>query len=40
MDEFWKLGAYDKWQLFNLNAVPLHLHVMTLSDIADAQEVE
>jgi hypothetical protein len=37
MDEFRRLGLYNNWQLFNLNAVQLHLQVTTLSDIADAQ---
>jgi hypothetical protein len=37
MDEFRRLGLYNNRQLFDLNAVRLHLQVMTLSDIADAQ---
>jgi hypothetical protein len=37
MDEFRRLGLYNNQQLFDLNAVRLHLQVTTLSDIADAQ---
>jgi hypothetical protein len=37
MDEFRRLGLYNNRQLFDLNAVRLHLQVTTLSDIADAQ---
>jgi hypothetical protein len=37
MDEFRRLGLYNNRQLFDLNAVRMHLQVTTLSDIADAQ---
>ncbi len=37
MDEIQKLGIYNNSQLFDLNAVWMHLKVMTLSDIVDAQ---
>jgi hypothetical protein len=36
MDEVRKLGLYNDKQLFDINAVRMHLQVMTLSDIADA----
>jgi len=37
MDEIRKLGIYDNRQLFNINAVRMHLKVTTLSDVVDAQ---
>jgi hypothetical protein len=36
MDEVRKLGLYNDKQLFDINAVQMHLQVTTLSDIADA----
>ncbi len=37
MDKFWKVGIYDDHQLFDINVIHMHLKVMTLSDIVDAQ---
>jgi hypothetical protein len=36
MDVVRKLEMYNHKQLFNINAVQMHLQIMTLSDIADA----
>jgi hypothetical protein len=36
MDAVRKLGLYNDKQLFDINAVRMHLQVMMLSDIADA----
>jgi hypothetical protein len=37
MDKIRKLGIYDNRQLFDINAVRLHLKVTTLSDVVTAQ---
>jgi hypothetical protein len=37
MDEIRKLGIYNNCQLFDINAVPMHLKVTTLSDVVAAQ---
>jgi hypothetical protein len=37
MDEIRQLGTYNNCQLFDINAVQMHLRVTTLSDIVDAQ---
>jgi hypothetical protein len=37
MDEIRKLGIYNNHQLFDINAVRMHLKVTTLSDVVTAQ---
>mgnify|MGYP006961843168 CR=1 FL=1 len=37
MDEIRKLGIYDNRQLFDINAVCMHLKVTMLSDVVAAQ---
>jgi hypothetical protein len=37
MDEIRQLGTYDNHQIFNINAVQIHLRVTTLSNVVDAQ---
>jgi hypothetical protein len=37
MDKIQQLGTYNNCQLFDINAVQMHLRVTTLSDVVDAQ---
>jgi hypothetical protein len=37
MDQIQQLGTYNNCQLFDINAVQMHLRVTTLSDVVDAQ---